>query len=476
MYTISPVIVVVLSALIGMGIMMYLNRRAYSAALGGLLGAGAGAAAAFITMTPLQFCTFETERDPINIALGWIIILAVMAAIVSALRWLVPRLLRLKSLFISSDTVHGAYSGTVKINSLSVLGFVLLAISAGIAGWLTMQPIDADTGITSTAMLWLSIGGVLLFALNWYLVDFKTSPITRTSPLFKPWLPIPLAATFLSPTLFILLVFIYYPMLDTFSLSTQLARLGAPRTRFICLDNFVRLFGDPDYLYSLSVSFFIAIMVIVLAISLSLFIATMAYLPIKGARIYRTLLIWPYALSPVIAGSIFRLLFNPQAGVINYVLNSTFGFTVPWLLDPNIAPWTIILTSVWNIMGFNILFYIAGLQNVPKDLIEAAAIDGANAVQRFFRITFPLLSPITFFLVVTNTTYAFFDTFGVIDFLTAGGPLNSTSTLMYEVFVVGVQSRDLGKAAAQSLVLFLIVIGITVIQFRASRRTVTYGA
>ncbi len=284
------------------------------------------------------------------------------------------------------------------------------------------------------------------------------------------------ALILLLPTLVILAVFLYYPMFDTFSLSTQLARLGAPRSRFICLDNFTRLIMDAGYIQTVVISFGMAIAIVVLALSLSLLIATMAYQPIRGASIYRTLLVWPYALSPVIAGIIFQLLFNPTAGVINHILNTLFGIRVPWLLDPTIAPWTVILASTWNIMGFCILFYIAGLQNVPKDLQEAASIDGANVIQRFFRITFPLLSPITFFLVVTTTTYAFFDTFGLIDFLTGGGPVNSTSTMMYEVYVVGVQARDLGKAASQSLVLFLVVIGVTIFQFRASRGRVSYGA
>ncbi|MAS36509.1 MAG: glycerol-3-phosphate ABC transporter permease [Anaerolineaceae bacterium] len=284
------------------------------------------------------------------------------------------------------------------------------------------------------------------------------------------------AFVLLLPTLLILAVFLYYPMLETFRLSTLLARLGAPRSAFICLDNFTRLMTNTGYINSVVISFTLAIAIVILSLSLSLLIATMAYQPIRGGSIYRTLLVWPYALSPVIAGIIFRLMFNPTAGVLNHILDSLFGIRVPWLLDPAIAPWTVILSSTWNIMGFCILFYIAGLQSVPKDLEEAAAIDGANVFQRFFRITFPLLSPITFFLVVTTTTYAFFDTFGLIDFLTGGGPVNSTSTMMYEVYVVGVQARDLGKAASQSLVLFLVVIGVTILQFRASRGRVSYGA
>lgn len=279
----------------------------------------------------------------------------------------------------------------------------------------------------------------------------------------------------LAPTLTILAIFLYYPMFDTFQLSTQLARLGAPRTRFVCMRNFNQLLSDPDYGRTVLVSFFLACFIVLFSLAFSLLIAQMAYRPITGGRLYRALLVWPYALSPVTAGIIFQLLFHNTAGVLNHMIDSTLGFKVPWLLDPSIAPWTIVIASVWNILGFCILFYIAGLQNVPDDLLEAAAIDGASPMQRFWRITFPLLSPITFFLVVTTTTYAFFDTYGLIDFLTAGGPVESTTTMMYEVFEVGVVARNLGSAAARSLLLFGIVIGVTILQFRFSRGRVMYG-
>ena len=401
MYVISPIIVVVLAALAGMLITIYLFRRkqVVSLTLGAAVGAGAGAAGSLLAMVPLNFCTFEAERTALDMIFGTALIVIWMAAVISFINWLVPRLVRRENLLAITETQHGVFK----------------------AGLLT------------------------------------------------PFL-------LLLPTLVILALFLYYPMLDTFRLSTLLARLGAPRSAFICVDNFTRLPADPAYIRILLTSFGMSFAIVIIALTFSLLIATMAYQPIRGARIYRTLLVWPYALSPVIAGIIFRLLFNPAAGVMNYLLNSTFGVRVPWLLDPSIAPWTIIMASVWNIMGFNILFYIAGLQNVPSDLQESAAIDGANVFQRFFRITFPLLSPITFFLIVTNTTYAFFDTFGVIDFLTQGGPVDSTTTLMYNVYELGIVNRDLGKAAAQSLVLFMIVIGVTIIQFRSSRNRVTYGA
>jgi sn-glycerol 3-phosphate transport system permease protein len=177
-----------------------------------------------------------------------------------------------------------------------------------------------------------------------------------------------------------------------------------------------------------------------------------------------------------VAGVIFLLIFNPLAGIFNHFFSMIFGVSIPWLNNPAFAPWAVILASVWKSLGFNILFYIAGLQNVPADLLEAASIDGATAWRRFWSITFPMLSPITFFLLITNVTYAVFETFGTIDALTSGGPLGSTTTLMYRIYDIAFTNRDLGKAAAQSIVLFVLVIGFTVLQFRTTARRVTYGA
>ena len=335
-------------------------------------------------------------------------------------------------------------------------------------------PADALFGI-----LLIGIGmALLLIPLRFFLLRvLNQAPLLETHPTpgaFKTRLWMPLF--FLAPTLIILALFIYYPSLDTFRLSTLLARLGIPRTAFVCVDNFTRLANDASYLNSFILTLAISAAIVFFGLALALLIATMAYQPIKGAKIYRTLLIWPYAISPVVAGLIFLLLFNPTGGIINYFLNNLIGLKIPWLNNPTFAPWAVIIASVWKSLGFNILFYIAGLQNVPEDLKEAASIDGANALQRFFRIVVPLLSPITFFLIITNTTYAFFDTFGTIDYLTGGGPLKSTTTLMYRVYEVGIQNNDLGKAAAQSIILFIMVIGLTVIQFRTAGRRVNYGA
>lgn len=275
---------------------------------------------------------------------------------------------------------------------------------------------------------------------------------------WTPWL-------LLAPTLTILTLFLYYPAIDNFRLSLLLTRLGTSRTAFVCVNNYTLLL-QPDYIRTIGITIFISLMIVILTLILALLVAYVAYQPIAGASIYRTLLIWPYAISPTVAGIIFSLVFNETVGIANRSLQAFGVGGVKWLTDANLAAWTIIFASVWKSMGFSILFYIAGLQNVPKDLVEAGAIDGANAVQRFRRIIVPMLSPITFYLVVTNITYAFFDTFGTIDFLTRGGPAGATSVMMYRIYVTGIQQSDLGKAAAQSIVLFVLVIGITLIQFR----------
>lgn len=367
-----------------------------------------------------------------------------------------------------------------------LLGGVLGAAAGGAGSLLFMLPLNFCTfepeRTTADALFGILLIGIgmalLLVPLRFFLLRLlKRMPLFEaqaTPGAFKTrvWMPL----FFLAPTLVILALFIYYPSLDTFRLSTLLARLGIPRTAFVCVDNFTRLANDASYLNSFIITLAISAAIVFFSLALALLIATMAYQPIKGAKIYRALLIWPYAISPVVAGLIFLLLFNPTGGIINYFLNNLIGLKIPWLNNPTFAPWAVIIASVWKSLGFNILFYIAGLQNVPEDLKEAASIDGANALQRFFRIVVPLLSPITFFLIITNTTYAFFDTFGTIDYLTGGGPLKSTTTLMYRVYEVGIQNNDLGKAAAQSIILFIMVIGLTVIQFRTAGRRVNYGA
>ncbi len=412
-YVLPPWLILVVVALVGgsWGAWRFRLHGRQSAWLSAGIGAFFSMVGALLLMWPLQFCPFDRER-----------------------------------------ATAATLFGIIPLNLDFALGVLLLAVGA---------------------LLLLVIALILLG--RWLRGErLLGAPETRAGMFRGPgaWL---MATVCLTPTLAILTLFLYYPMFDTFLLSTKLARLGAPRTRFVCLRNINQLLTDADYGRTALVSFFLALCIVFFSLSLSLLIAQMAYRPIKGGRIYRTLLVWPYALSPVIAGIIFQLFFHNTAGVLNHFLDTLFGWEVDWLLRPDVAPWTVVLASTWNIMGFCILFYIAGLQNVSQDLLEAASIDGANVFQRFFRITFPLLSPITFFLVVTTTTYAFFDTYGLIDFLTKGGPVEATTTMMYEVYEVGVVARNLGSAAARSLLLFTVVIGVTIVQFRLSRGRITYG-
>jgi sn-glycerol 3-phosphate transport system permease protein len=396
----TPLLIVIIAAVLGAAfIYTSFQRGGRYTGLGVLVGAGAGVVGSLIFMAPLNFCTFEAERTPVDIIFGVVLIaVGMLITLVPARLFLRWRLEKTASPFEDSMAQPGAFKG----------------------------------GLT-------------------------------------PWL-------LLTPTLFILVLFLYYPWLDNFRLATLLTGRSAPRSRFVCVSNFTDLLGDPQYHYSVFITFVIAAAIVIVGLTLSLLIATAAYQPVRGARIYRTLLIWPYAISPVVAGVIFGLMFDPAAGVINYFTDQLFGFKIPWLLDPKLAVIAVILTSVWKSMGFSILFYIAGLQNVPTDLQEAASIDGANAIQRFVRIVIPLLSPITFFLIITNMTYAFFEIFGTIDYLTAGGPLNGTTTMMYQIYETQGDSLGLGAAAAQSIVLFLVVIGMTLVQFRGTGRRVTYGA
>lgn len=289
----------------------------------------------------------------------------------------------------------------------------------------------------------------------------------------------------LLPTLLLLVIFLYYPATQMVTTSLNAKIFPLPQERFVCLQNYTALSEDIIYQNSFTTTFFITAAIVSMSIVLSLMVAVLASQKVRGADFYRTLLVWPYAISPVVTGVIFLSLFREgQSGVINYGLDNLFGIEPRWLRDADLAPWVIILASVWNVMGFNILFYVAGLQNIPQDLLEAAALDGANRFQRFFRITFPLLAPFTFFLLVTNVTFSFYGIYGVVNTLTEGGPPlgaagsegGATNVLINKLYEDGFQSgAPIGQAAAQSLILFLLVSVMTIIQFRLIERRVTYG-
>ena len=279
----------------------------------------------------------------------------------------------------------------------------------------------------------------------------------------------------LAPTLAILVVFLYYPVIQTFRLSLfRVAFLGL-RKKFIGMVNFVDLFKSPDYLHTVLVTVLIASAIVIIGLSLSLAISLLANQKIRGGQVYRMLLIWPYALSPAVAGIIWLFMFSPGFGIVNYLLSITIHIEPNWLGNPYLAVFLVIFVSIWKNIGYNIVFYLAALQNVNTDVLEAAAIDGAGPWRRFRSITFALLSPMTFFLLITNITYAFFDIFGTVDIMTKGGPIDGTNVMIYNLYRDGFQYYKTGLAAAQSVILFVGVIILTIIQFRTSGRHVYYG-
>jgi sn-glycerol 3-phosphate transport system permease protein len=283
------------------------------------------------------------------------------------------------------------------------------------------------------------------------------------------WLPYALIA----PQMAITLIFFFLPASQAVYQSLLVQDAFGNATQFVWFDNFKDLFRNDEYLASFRVTAVFSLLVAVLGLTVSLVLAVLADRVIRGATVYKTLLIWPYAVAPAIAGVLWLFLFNPTLGVIAHALKAS-GIAWDPLLDANDALVMVIFAAVWKQISYNFLFFLAGLQSIPKSLIEAAAIDGAGPVKRFVTIVFPLLSPTTFFLLVVNIVYAFFDTFGIIDTATGGGPGQATKILVYKVYADGFQGLDLGSSYAQSVVLMIIVITLTVVQFRYVERKVQY--
>ena len=283
------------------------------------------------------------------------------------------------------------------------------------------------------------------------------------------WLPWALVA----PQLAIILVFFYWPAAQALLQSVMVDSPFGGNREFVGLDNFRQLFGDPGYLASFKTTAMFSILVAVCGLSISLLLAVMANRVVRGERLYKTLLIWPYAVAPVVAGVLWVFMFASPMGVIAFWLRAV-GINWDHLLNSNHAMTLIVVAAVWKQISYNFLFFLAGLQSIPKSLIEAAAIDGASPWRRFWTIVFPLLSPTTFFLLVINVVYAFFDTFGIVDATTKGGPGQDTSILVYKVYYDGFKAMDMGGSAAQSVVLMAIVVTLTVIQFRFVEKKVQY--
>ena len=283
------------------------------------------------------------------------------------------------------------------------------------------------------------------------------------------WLPYAL----LAPQIAITIVFFFWPAAQAIWFSFQLQDAFGLKTEFVGLRNFADLFQDSHYLDSFKVTALFSVLVAGFGIAISLLLATMADRVMRGALAYKTLLIWPYAVAPAVAGVLWAFLFAPSIGILTFVLKR-FGIDWNWIIQGDQAMLLVVIASVWNQISYNFLFFLAGLQSIPKSLIEAAAIDGAGPTRRFWTIVFPLLSPTTFFLLVVNIVYAFFDTFGVIDATTQGGPAGATQILVYKVYHDGVKAGDLGGSSAQSVVLMIIVIALTVVQFRFVEKKVQY--
>ncbi|HSV16830.1 MAG TPA: sn-glycerol-3-phosphate ABC transporter permease UgpA [Casimicrobiaceae bacterium] len=283
------------------------------------------------------------------------------------------------------------------------------------------------------------------------------------------WLPYLLIA----PQLAITLVFFFWPASQALYYSVQVQDAFGARTEFVWFDNFRELFANAEYLASFKVTAVFSLLVATLGLVISLILAVFADRVIRGAGIYKTLLIWPYAVAPAVAAVLWLFLFNPTLGIVAHWLK---GMGVAWdpLLDGQDALIMVVVAAVWKQISYNFLFFLAGLQSIPKSLIEAAAIDGAGPLRRFATIVFPLLSPTTFFLLVVNIVYAFFDTFGIIDASTSGGPAKATEILVYKVYADGFKGLDLGGSAAQSVILMAIVVTLTVAQFRYVERKVQY--
>lgn len=283
------------------------------------------------------------------------------------------------------------------------------------------------------------------------------------------WLPWVLVA----PQMAIVLVFFFWPAGQAVYQSVLQQDAFGTSTVFTGFENFQRLIDDPTYLASFKTTAVFSLLVAVCGLTIALLLAVMANRVVRGAGVYKTLLIWPFAVAPVVAGVLWLLMFASPYGIVAYGLRA-IGLEWDHLLNPNHAMALIVMAAVWKQISYNFLFFLAGLQSIPHSLIEAAAIDGASPWKRFWTIVFPLLSPTTFFLVVMNVIYAFLDTFAIVDAATHGGPGKDTSILVYKVYYDGFKALDMGGSAAQSVVLMAIVIALTVVQFRFVEKKVQY--
>ena len=283
------------------------------------------------------------------------------------------------------------------------------------------------------------------------------------------WLPWVLVA----PQMVVVLVFFFWPAGQALFQSVLQEDAFGTSSEFVGLQNFQRLWDDDTYLASFRTTAVFSVLVAGIGLTLSLLLAVMADRVVKGSGFYRTLLIWPYAVAPAVAGVLWLFMFAPSIGIVSFWLRA-MGFDWNHLLNGNHAMTLIVMAAVWKQLSYNFLFFLAGLQSIPKSLVEAAAIDGAGPWRRFWTVQFPLLTPTTFFLLVINIIYVFIDTFAIVDAATSGGPGKDTAILVYKVYFDGFKAMDLGGSAAQSVVLMVILVALTVVQFLYVEKKVNY--
>jgi len=283
------------------------------------------------------------------------------------------------------------------------------------------------------------------------------------------WLPYLLVA----PQIIITFIFFIWPASQALYQSFLIEDAFGLSSEFIWFENFEELFRDPLYLESFKTTVIFSVSTTFLSLSLSLMFAVMADRVIKGEMAYKSILLWPYAVAPAVAGVLWMFMFNPGNGILALTLQS-LGYEWNHVLRGGQAMVLVIIAAAWKQISYNFIFFLAGLQSIPKSMLEASAIDGAGPVKRFWTIVFPLISPTTFFLIVVNVVYAFFETFGIIHAVTQGGPYKSTEILVYKVYNDGFVGLDLGGSSAQSVILMIIVISLTVFQFRYIERRVQY--
>ncbi|MFD1624022.1 sn-glycerol-3-phosphate ABC transporter permease UgpA [Azospirillum griseum] len=278
----------------------------------------------------------------------------------------------------------------------------------------------------------------------------------------------------LAPQVAVTLIFFIWPASQAVWQSVHIQDAFGLRSEFVWFENFTAILSDPNYVGTLRITAVFSLSVAVLSMAVALLLAALADAKIKGAAVYKTLLIWPYALAPAVAAVLWMFIFNPEIGSLGRLLNA-MGYNWDYRLNGDQALTMVILAASWKQVSYNFIFFLAGLQAIPRSVLEAANIDGAGPVRRFWTITFPLLSPTTFFLLVVDMVYAFCETFGTIHALTHGGPGKATETLIFRVYQDGVVNNDLGASSAQSVLLMVILIVLTTIQFRFVERKVHYS-